>query len=773
MTEPEQEHAPTAELNEPQATAATHVEGPLLVFAGAGSGKTRVITYRIAHLLAEARVAPWRILAVTFTNKAAGEMRSRLTKLCGPELAKALWAGTFHATCAKLLRAHGGPVGVQPNFVIYDAADQKAVVTRALREHDLDERRYPPRAMLSHIHKHKQEGRGPDEAASHSYVDDVALRIFRTYEERLRAANAVDFEDLILLVARLLAADETNPAAKAEGDKIRRRFDYVLVDEFQDTNAIQYRFLRELVRTHRNLCVVGDDDQSIYRWRGADVRNIRGFRRDYPDATIVKLEQNYRSTGRIVAAALGVISRSRDREPKELWTDNAAGEAIHVVAARDERDEAAFAVDTVRRARAEGVDLREVAIFYRVHAQSRVLEEAMRAANLPYQIVGGTKFYERAEVKDALAYLRVLVNPASDVDLLRIVNVPARGIGQTTLDRLIAWATLADVSIHEALARCEEIDDLGAPAKKKLRAFRELVDGLRKASSSSTPSDLLTRILSETGYLKALEKEDSAEADARAENLQELVGSLVDYEAEAEAAGEPVSLSGYLERVTLVTDVDALGDAPRIVMMTVHGAKGLEFERVILTGMEEEMFPYKGVDPGEHEELEEERRLAYVAITRARKHLFMTHTQTRQIFGTTRWNRPSRFLAELPREAAEQVATAAMGREGGPSRYIDRDADRAPERRAPAQSWRHPQAGRPATEATPDPSGRFVDHSFFDDQAHDVTDMPLRRGARVKHDRFGEGEVMVVTSTGEPAVVAFFPGWGEKKILARFLKPAG
>ncbi len=757
-------------LNEPQATAAAHVQGPLLVFAGAGSGKTRVITYRIANLLAEARVPPWRILAVTFTNKAAGEMRTRLAKLCGPELAKSLWVGTFHATCAKLLRVHGAPVGVQPNFVIYDAADQKAVVTRALKEHDLDERRYPPRAVLSHIHKHKQEGRGPDEAASHSYVDDVALRVFRTYEERLRAANAVDFEDLILLVGRLLAAEDG--PARAEGDRIRRRFDYVLVDEFQDTNAMQYRFLRELVRDHQNLCVVGDDDQSIYRWRGADVRNIRGFRRDYPGAAIVKLEQNYRSTGRIVAAALGVISRSRDREPKELWTDNDLGEAIRVVAARDERDEAAFAVETIRRARSEGVDLREVAVFYRVHAQSRVLEEAMRAANLPYQIVGGTKFYDRAEVKDALAYLRVLVNPASDVDLLRIVNVPARGIGQTTIDRVLAFADRQQIPVLKAMARAGEIDDVNAGTRKKLLGFVKLLELFKSFATTSTPAELLERVLSETGYLVALEKEDSAEADARAENLRELVGSLVDYQAEAEAAGEPVSIAGYLERVTLVTDVDSLGDAPRLVMMTVHGAKGLEFEHVVLTGMEEEMFPYKGVDPGEHEELEEERRLAYVAITRARKNLFMTHTQTRQIFGTTRWNRPSRFLAELPRDAAEHVTTPAM-RSGGPGRYVDRDDDRVPERRAPSQAWRHPQAGRQAPEPAPDPSGRFVDHSFFDDHSPDVTDMPLRRGARVRHDRFGEGEVMVVTSTGEPAVVAFFPGWGEKKILARFLKPAG
>jgi len=746
------------QLNDPQAAAVAHTKGPLLIFAGAGSGKTRVITYRIANLVACEGVAPWRILAVTFTNKAAGEMRARLQKLCGPDVARALWVGTFHATCAKLLRIHGEAVGVKPNFVIYDVADQKAVVTRSLRDLDLDERRYPPRAILGHIHKHKQEGRGPEEAAAHSYVDDVALRIFKTYEERLRAANAVDFEDLILLVARLLEKTE-------EGDRIRRRYDHVLVDEFQDTNAIQYRFLRDLVRDHKNLCVVGDDDQSIYRWRGADVRNIRYFRRDYPDATVIKLEQNYRSSKRIVAAALGIISRSGEREPKELWTANDDGDSIRVVAARDERDEAAFVVEAVARARKEGTDLREVAVFYRIHAQSRVLEEALRAADIPYQIVGGTKFYDRSEIKDALGYLRVVVNPASDVDLLRIVNVPARGIGQTTVDRLTAWATANDRSLYDALAEVETIGDLGAAAKKKLAAFRLLLDAFRARAPHDSPSEMLVAVLEASGYLAALKEEDNAEADARVENLQELVGSMQDYEAEAGAAGEEPALAGFLERVTLVNDVDAIKEGGRVTLMTVHGAKGLEFERVLLTGMEEEMFPYKGVDPGEREELEEERRLAYVAITRARRHLTMTHTQMRQIFGTTRWNRPSRFLGELPAGVAEHSTTKAMGGESRFARFVDRDADREPV----ARPWKHPQGVAPPP---PDPGARYVDHEFFDDHAGEVGAMKMRRGARVRHERFGEGQVVSVVSVGEPAVVAFFPGWGEKKILARFLKPA-
>jgi DNA helicase-2/ATP-dependent DNA helicase PcrA len=746
-----------AELNEPQAAAAAHVRGPLLVFAGAGSGKTRVITYRVANLITQHGVAPWRILAVTFTNKAAGEMRARLQTLCGPEVARSLWVGTFHATCAKLLRVHGAAIGVPSNFVIYDTADQRAVVARALADLNLDERRYPPRAVLAHIHKHKQEGRGPEEAAAHSYIDDVALKIFRAYDARLRAANAVDFEDLILLVARLLA---TEP----EGDKIRRRFDQVLVDEFQDTNATQYRLLSELAKPHRNLCVVGDDDQSIYSWRGADVRNIRGFRREYPDATVIKLEQNYRSTQRIVKAALGVIARSSHREPKELWTANAEGAPLRVVLARDERDEAGHVVETLRKAQAEGTDLREIAVFYRVHAQSRVLEESLRAANIPYQIIGGTKFYERAEVKDALSYLRILLNPRSDVDLLRIVNVPTRGIGQTTVDRLIAWAGASGEPLYDALTHVQEIGDLGAAAKKKLEAFRQLLEELRLFSVASSPSALLDHVLTVTGYLRALESEDSAESDARIENLRELVGSVQDYEAEAQAAGEEPSLAGLLERVTLVSDVDGLEDVGRVVLMTVHGAKGLEFARVVLTGMEEEMFPYKGVDPGERDELEEERRLAYVAITRARQHLTMTHTQMRQIFGKTRWNRPSRFLGELPQGVAEFSSTPAAAGEARTA-YVDRDSPFEAE----ARPWRHPQVAKPSA---PEPGARFVDTEFFDDRASDVSDMSLRRGSRVAHQRFGEGKVTRVISVGEPAVVAVFPGWGEKKILARFLKPA-
>lgn len=741
------------DLNRPQAEAVAHTNGPLLVFAGAGSGKTRVITYRIAHLVAQ-HVPPYRILAVTFTNKAAGEMRSRLERIVGESIARDLWVGTFHATCAKLLRRHGEPLGLSSNFVIYDAADQKAVVTRVLRELDLDERRFTPRTVLGRIHQEKQEGRGPEQMKVGSYIDEIVLKVYERYERFLRAANAVDFEDLVLHVVRLLDTPDA--------PQIRRRFEYILVDEFQDTNATQYRFLRSLAAEHRNLCVVGDDDQSIYRWRGADVRNIRGFRHDFPDAMVVKLEQNYRSTARIVRAALGVISQAHEREPKALWTENHDGEPIAVVAVRDERDEAAYVIRAIETARAEGVSLSEIAVFYRVHAQSRVLEEVLRAAKIGYQIIGGMRFYERAEVKDALSYLRVLVNPKSDVDLLRIINTPARGIGNTTIERLEKGAARLGVPVFDVLSRLDEVADVGGAAKKRLGALHDMFAALRAEAASARPSDLLATVLEKTGYLEVLRADDSPESEARVENLAELAGSMADFEAEAAAAGVEPTLEAFLERVSLQSDVDQLEETERVTLMTVHGAKGLEFEHVLLTGMEEEMFPYRSMNSMlTREDLDEERRLAYVAITRARHRLIITHAEVRQIFGSTRYGRPSRFLEDLPAESVVQRTTA--GRSSVMPRFVDRPAA------APTGPWRHPQAA--AKSAPPPQEGRFVDREFFADD-DDTSDASLRRGSRVFHERFGEGEVRRIERAMEPTVIAYFPGWGEKKILARFLRTA-
>lgn len=778
------------ELNPPQAEAAFHVSGPLLVFAGAGSGKTRVITYRIANLVARERVAPWRILAVTFTNKAAGEMRARLERpdLLGP-VARDLWVGTFHATCAKFLRLFPAAIDRTKSFVIYDTTDQKAVVTRVLRDMNLDDRRYSPKTVLSRIHKEKQEGRGPDEMKLDSYLDDAIQKAYVRYEEALRSANALDFEDLILSVVRVLEArpdGSVSPEVIQAKDALEKKFDYLLVDEFQDTNQIQYRLLKRLAARTKNLCVVGDDDQSIYRWRGADVRNIRYFRRDWPDAKVVKLEQNYRSTKRIVSSALSVIAPSETREPKELWTDNDDGSPVRVIACADERDEAACVVRAIRDAREAGISPKEIAVFYRVHAQSRVLEEALRSVDMPYQVVGGTKFYDRAEIKDALSYLRVLVNPQSDVDLLRIINTPARGIGNTTMERLAAYATAQRISLFDALGKLDELgEDLGSAARKRLGQFRELMGLLMKEAKDRPAAEVLRIVLAKSGYKKALEDEDTAEAEGRLENLAELEGSMSDYETEAEARGEAPTLEGFLERVSLVSDTDKLGDVEKVTLMTIHGAKGLEFELVLLTGMEEDMFPYRNQEPRSAEEMEEERRLAYVAITRARHHLIITHARQRQIFGTTRLGVTSRFVGDLPPEAIEHLETAAARAAGQSGRWIDRESMaptswRARPSAAPP-AWRHPHqadgngaghswgpppSARHRPEVAREPGERFVEY-----EASDASEgVELRRGSKVVHERFGRGEVMKVVNAGEPAVVAFFPGWGEKKVLARFLK---
>ena len=533
------------ELNEPQAEAVAHAEGPLLVFAGAGSGKTRVITYRIANLLANHRVPPYRILAVTFTNKAAGELRGRLEKLAGADVTRDLWAGTFHSVCARLLRRHHEEAGLDRGFVIYDDTDQKAVMTRLLKAMGLDERRVPPRYALSRIHAEKREGRLPGEVDISHGFDELLVEVFERYEKALATMNAVDFEDLILKVMRL--AEDPNSHA---GHDLRTRFDHVLVDEFQDTNITQYRLVRALSARTRNLCVVGDDDQSIYRWRGADVRLIRGFRRDFPDATVIKLEQNYRSSANIVAAALGVIKPSRDREPKRLWTASEAGELVQLRAVRDEREEAANVVAAVRQELTRGVEASDIAVFYRVHAQSRVLEEAFRVENIPYQIVGGTKFFERAEVKDLLAYLRLVENPKSDADLLRIITVPARGIGQKTVQKILDVAAERALSAYRALEAALRDDELGTGPAKKLQAFYDLMEGLRDAAMRLGPRDLAAEVLEATGYRDRLQNDDSAESDARLENLEELLGSIAEYEEETHEAGEPPTLSGYLERVS-------------------------------------------------------------------------------------------------------------------------------------------------------------------------------------------------------------------------------
>ena len=495
---------------------------------------------------------PYRILAVTFTNKAAGEMKHRLRNLIGDDLTKSLWVGTFHALSARLIRTFHAEVGLSKNFVIYDDADQKAVMNRVVKELGLDDKRYPPRQLLSKVHKEKQEGRRSQDFIPGNYFDDVFRRVYEAYEKRLLEANAVDFEDLLLDGMRLAESKER------AGVELRRKFRYVLVDEFQDVNQVQYRFVRALTAESRNLCVVGDDDQSIYRWRGADVQIVRNFRHDYPDATIIKLEQNYRSSGRIVDAALGVIKPARDREPKELWTENHPGELVRVVATSSERDEAALVVGRVKELIDGGVSPSEIALFYRVHAQSRVLEEVMRASQIAYQIVGGTRFFERAEIKDVLSYLRVLSNPKSDVDLERIINVPPRKIGKSTITLLAEQANREGSSLLEALVPLTQGSVLGTAAKKALIKFRELIIELTVVAKTAPPSELAQTVLELTGYRTILEQDETDESDARLGNLDEFVGSIAEYEEEAASAGEVPSLDSYLERVTLSAGLDEL-----------------------------------------------------------------------------------------------------------------------------------------------------------------------------------------------------------------------
>lgn len=776
------------QLNTPQQQAVAHVQGPLLVFAGAGSGKTRVITYRIANLLAQYNVPPYRILAVTFTNKAAAEMKERLIALGSEELVRDLWVGTFHSVCCRMLRRYHSEVGLQRSFTIYDDGDQKALMARIIRNEGLDERLYQPKAVLAKIHRQKQEGVAPGDVKLEVSDDETWLELYHLYERALLTSNAVDFDDLILHVLRIAESDSI--AAR----ELRDRFDYVLVDEFQDTNAIQYRLIRAL-SARGNLCVVGDDDQSIYSWRGADIRNIREFKRDFPGASVVKLEQNYRSTGRIVRAALGVISRSLSREPKELWTQAEPGGRVLLCGTTDERAEAGFVVENVQRELRDGTSPEQIAIFYRINAQSRVLEEAFRGARIPYQVIGGMRFFERAEIKDIISYLRLIENPLSDGDLVRVINTPARGIGSKTLERVLVTAHRGAQSAFVALQDVIRDSSLGAGPRKKLAAFLELMLTLRSKSGDMTPAELAREVITRTGYRKTLQQADTPEADARLENLEEFIGSLEEYEADAEAAGEEPSLAGYLERVSLVADIDSSEDVGAVSMMTVHSSKGLEFDSVYITGMEEKVFPYRGIDGEAPEELEEERRLAYVAITRARKRLVITHAGTRTLFGQTRYQQPSRFLANIPDDVAEITGRSlsntspvvayggfgayARGTHDKQGTYGSRPSGYANGGYRKARTYDDFDQSPPSDAATYTREGtapsaaRVIDYEAFSDVPNDEWDaghVDWKRGTRVLHQRFGRGTVQSVLAGDVPKIIAVFSGWGEKKVLATSLR---
>jgi DNA helicase II / ATP-dependent DNA helicase PcrA len=630
-----------ADLNPAQREAVVNTEGPLLVVAGAGSGKTRVLTHRVAHLINACGVKPNEILAITFTNKAAGEMRDRLESMLGnaPN-----WILTFHSACGRILRREAQRLGYRSNFTIYDQADQVRLTKQVLEELDKDPKRFVPRGIHAQISTAKNNLVGPEEYKQRvaSFYDQTVADAYELYQKRLSDSNAVDFDDMLYLTVKVL---ENFPEAREHWQKA---FRYILVDEYQDTNHAQYRLLQLLAEKHRNVCAVGDPDQSIYAFRGADIRNIMEFERDFPDTRTIALEQNYRSTNTILRAANSVISNNRERKPKELFSELGEGEPVRALEVEDEHAEARFVAAQIAGLVEEGFSGSEIAVFYRTNAQSRVLEDVLVRQAIAYQVIGGPRFYERAEVKDVIAYLQVIDNPYDAVSLQRIANKPRRGIGDSSLARLQTYANAHGISLWESLEFAEEAG-VGAAPLKAVRSFRTMVQSLMSGALELTVPELLERVLQRSGYLDTLEAERTIESQGRIENLQELVGVAQEYHA---SAPEP-SLSNFLQEISLYSDQDAIrGEQSLVTLMTLHNAKGLEFRAVFMIGMEEGIFPHSRAL--EEAGLEEERRLAYVGMTRARERLTLTHASARSLWGARSYNLPSRFLDELPEEGVDR-----------------------------------------------------------------------------------------------------------------------
>ncbi|MEJ7840163.1 MAG: DNA helicase PcrA [Rubrobacter sp.] len=642
-------------LNPTQLDAVEYTEGPLLILAGAGSGKTRVLTHRVAYLIDQGLAAPEEILAITFTNKAAREMKERVALLVGPD-SRRMWVSTFHAFCARILRVHAEKLGYKREFTIYDGADQVRLVKRCIVELGKDPKRFNPRSFQAQISSAKNVLMSPDDflRKSEGYIAENVAEVYDLYQRRLYENNAMDFDDLIMQTVALI---ELFPEVR---DRYQTRFKYVHVDEYQDTNHAQYRLVNTLAAKHRNLCVVGDDDQSVYSWRGADIRNILDFERDYPEAKVVKLEQNYRSTQTILDAANAVVSNNASRKAKALWTAGGEGELIRVFAASDEYAEARFVVSEIEKLTDRGASPRDIAAFYRTNAQSRALEDVLVREGVPYQIVGGVRFYERAEIKDAMAYLAVISNPADSVGLERIINVPKRGLGNTSIAKLQDHARRNEISLYEALAEAPAAG-LAGKAAKACASVRELFDGWRVAGQEVPPAELIGAVLDESGYRGELKTENTIESESRLENLEELINAAREYER---VEPDP-TLDGFLQEQALYSAQDSVtSEGGSVTLMTLHNAKGLEFEHVFVVGMEEGTFPHaRSLD--EHN-LEEERRLAYVGITRAKKTLTLTHAKLRSNWGEREYRMPSRFLSEIPDEyKSGTVPKGSMGSAAG------------------------------------------------------------------------------------------------------------
>ena len=731
-------------LNPPQKEAVLHGEGPLLVLAGAGSGKTRVIVHRIAYLIHERGVPPWQILAVTFTNKAAGEMRERVRQMLGD--AELPLISTFHSSCARILRNEIRHLGYDGNFAIYDDKDCERLLKECAAELNLDEKKYPAKALGAAIDEFKNAGLTPDQVPADSPYQATLARAYRLYQERLKRCNAVDFGDLLLLTVRLF--EEHDGVLQ----KYLQRYRWILVDEYQDTNPVQYRLVQLLAGQRQNLCVVGDDDQSIYGWRGADIRNILEFEKDFPDVKVVKLEQNYRSTKTILDGAWNVVEKNRGRKPKRLWTDNDDGEPIVYRTLPNEWEEARLVCRETERFLAEGGDLSEVAVFYRTNAQSRVVEDAMVAAGIPYHMVGGVRFYARLEVKDILAYLKVLDNPADDVALKRIINTPPRGIGNTTVQRISGHAAEKGIPFHDAMLEAASGSLLPAAARGKVASFAVELDRYRSEAEALPLSELASAIIYDSGYFARLKALGSDEAQERIENLQELVTAMQVFESGAAEKG----LAAFLEQVALVSDLEQEGEGKKAsaTLMTLHSAKGLEFPMVFMVGMEERLFPHVRSleDPVQ---MEEERRLCYVGMTRAKKRLFLLNVRRRHIFGQEQMNPPARFIRDIPAElidAGDEWQRAA----GGASRT-------APTGYAAAPLPVHNLASLFEEEIEPD-FGNEVRMVPEDD------DDGIYLGMRVRHAQFGAGTIRKIEGEGDnqKVIVWFNSLHGPKKLLVRF-----
>ena len=700
------------DLNPPQREAVTAADGPVLVLAGAGSGKTRVIAHRIAYLLGTRGVHPRQVLAVTFTNKAAEEMSRRVEALLGPAGVRPPLIATFHSACVRILREHIRHIGYPSHFVIYDEDDRLAVVRDCMRELDVDERATTPASLVHRLSHAKNQMLAVEEAEqlARGPREEQVAAVYRRYQERLATAGAVDFDDLLLLTVRLF---DRVPEVLAW---YRGLWKWVLVDEYQDTNRAQYRIIRALTKEHRNICVVGDPDQSVYGWRGADVRNILDFEQDYPGTKVIRLEQNYRSTKRILAAASAVIANNVTRKEKSLWTENVEGEPPAIYRAWDEHEEANFVAQTIRRLRDEGREWSDVAVFYRTNAQSRVLEEALRRGGVPYVLVGSVRFYERREIKDALAYLRLTLNPGDDIAFRRAVGAPPRGIGRASMVRLEQVAAREG---HSLLEQCALLPpDLTGKPRRGLEEFARLCARLRERRAALTIPAFLDEVLTASGYREALRQEKSAEAEGRLENLEELISAAEDYQRSHEDA----SVEGFLDVATLVSDLDELpGDARGVTLMTLHLAKGLEFPVVFVTGMEEGVFPHaRSMNDGD--EIEEERRLCYVGLTRAKQRLYLSYALHRRLHGYG-LGEPSRFLLEIPEDQVTLLNVTRVGSEGEPP---------------------------------PDP-------------AELPDDLPFRVGAHVRHARWGEGLLVGIEREGKDVIVTVgFASVGRKRLSLQY-----